>query len=291
MMSNAPYSPQLFRDSRLAVEIQSRKTMDVTSNMMLPQFADRVHHMREFSRMAPGSIHIDPFAERISWFKVIGRGFALLKNLLYDIPLIHTVFVVDEKGIIVGKMIVSIQPGAPQLAPSSAATPGRKSESFVEFETCEFIDYNQMVLDDFDDDDRSFFQGSMARGSSNDLLGSMASPFSPAKVASDSDMFASKSRSYAVGSSSSGLSSAPATYPLSKRKGEMYQFTITIVQVEGLSSDFGDVFCQFRFHNNSIANKARYCFGPLSPYVFIGWLCLFYGAVARQDGCFEVPAL
>ena len=67
--------------------------------------------MREYSMTALGTAPIDPFVERISWFKVIGRGFALLKNLLYDIPVEHELCLVDEKGFVVGRLRVAIYPG------------------------------------------------------------------------------------------------------------------------------------------------------------------------------------
>ena len=67
--------------------------------------------MREYSLMSPGTAPIDPFVERISWFKVVGRSFALMKNLLYDIPIEHTLFVVDDKGFVIGRIRVAIFPG------------------------------------------------------------------------------------------------------------------------------------------------------------------------------------
>ena len=62
--------------------------------------------------MAPGSAHIDPFVERISWFKVIGRSFGLLRNLLYEIPIEYELFIVDDKGFAIGRLRIAIIPGA-----------------------------------------------------------------------------------------------------------------------------------------------------------------------------------
>ena len=64
---------------------------------------------------APGTAPIDPFVERISWFKVIGRSFTLLKNLLYEVPIEQELFITDEKGHVIGRIRVAIYPGQPRM--------------------------------------------------------------------------------------------------------------------------------------------------------------------------------
>ena len=36
-----------------------------------------------------------------------------------------------------------------------------------------------------------------------------------------------------------------------------YRFTIKVLEIQGLPNTYGDVFCQFKFYNNSLANKAN----------------------------------
>lgn len=40
----------------------------------------------------------DPFYDRFPWFRMVGRAFVYLNNLLHNVPLIHKVAVVNEKG-------------------------------------------------------------------------------------------------------------------------------------------------------------------------------------------------
>ncbi|CAJ0951418.1 unnamed protein product, partial [Mesorhabditis belari] len=52
----------------------------------------------------------DPFYDRFPWFRMIGRAFVYLSNLLHDVPLIHKVAVVNEKGEVKGYLKVAIEP-------------------------------------------------------------------------------------------------------------------------------------------------------------------------------------
>ncbi|CAI4224627.1 unnamed protein product [Auanema sp. JU1783] len=52
----------------------------------------------------------DPFYDRFPWFRMIGRAFVYLSNLLHNVPLIHKVAVVNEKGEVKGYLKVSIEP-------------------------------------------------------------------------------------------------------------------------------------------------------------------------------------
>ena len=51
----------------------------------------------------------DPFYDRFPWFRLIGRSFIYLSNLLYNVPLIHKVAIVNEKGIVKGWLSVALQ--------------------------------------------------------------------------------------------------------------------------------------------------------------------------------------
>lgn len=51
----------------------------------------------------------DPFYDRFPWFRMVGRGFVYLSNLLYPITLIHKVAIVNEKGDVRGYLKVAVQ--------------------------------------------------------------------------------------------------------------------------------------------------------------------------------------
>ena len=51
----------------------------------------------------------DPFYDRFPWFRLIGRSFVYLSNLLHRVPLIHKVAIVSEKGVVKGWLSVALQ--------------------------------------------------------------------------------------------------------------------------------------------------------------------------------------
>ena len=51
----------------------------------------------------------DPFYDRFPWFRLIGRTFVYLSNLLLPINLIQKVPIVNEKGDVKGYLRVAIQ--------------------------------------------------------------------------------------------------------------------------------------------------------------------------------------
>lgn len=51
----------------------------------------------------------DPFYDRFPWFRVIGRSFIYLSNLLYPIPLVQKVAIVNERGDVKGYLRVAVQ--------------------------------------------------------------------------------------------------------------------------------------------------------------------------------------
>lgn len=56
-----------------------------------------------------GMLGGDPFYDRYPWFRLIGRSFIYLSNLLVPFSLVHKVAVVGEKGEVKGHMTVSVR--------------------------------------------------------------------------------------------------------------------------------------------------------------------------------------
>lgn len=52
----------------------------------------------------------DPFYDRFPWFRMVGRAFIYLSNLLYPVPLVHKVAIVNERGDVRGYLRVAVQP-------------------------------------------------------------------------------------------------------------------------------------------------------------------------------------
>jgi len=51
----------------------------------------------------------DPFYDRFPWFRMLGRSFVYLSNLMYPVPLIHKVAIVNEKGDVKGYLRIAVQ--------------------------------------------------------------------------------------------------------------------------------------------------------------------------------------
>lgn len=52
----------------------------------------------------------DPFYDRFPWFRLIGKSFVYLSNLLYSVNIIQKIPIVNEKGDVKGFLRVAIQP-------------------------------------------------------------------------------------------------------------------------------------------------------------------------------------
>jgi len=44
------------------------------------------------------------------WFRMVGRSFIYLSNLLYPVPLVHKVAIVNERGDVRGYLRIAVQP-------------------------------------------------------------------------------------------------------------------------------------------------------------------------------------
>ncbi|KFD70523.1 hypothetical protein M514_01024 [Trichuris suis] len=51
----------------------------------------------------------DPFYDRFPWFRLVGRAFVYLTNLLFNVPLVHKVSIVNEKGEVQGYLRIGVQ--------------------------------------------------------------------------------------------------------------------------------------------------------------------------------------
>jgi len=51
----------------------------------------------------------DPFYDRFPWFRRVGRAVVYLSNLMYPVPLIHRIAIVNEKGDVKGYLRVAVQ--------------------------------------------------------------------------------------------------------------------------------------------------------------------------------------
>ena len=84
-------------------------------------FRQRLELMREMyqngAEKSPGSPDVgldhangsDPFYDRFPWFRRVGRAVVFLSNLMYPVPLIHRIAIVNERGDVKGFLRVAVQ--------------------------------------------------------------------------------------------------------------------------------------------------------------------------------------
>lgn len=100
----------------VAVEVNDQKNGAI-HYWSLAKLKQRLEMMRELYHSDGDSydynveslIGYDPFYDRFPWFRVIGRSFVYLSNLLYPIPLVQKVAIVNEAGDVKGYLRVAVQ--------------------------------------------------------------------------------------------------------------------------------------------------------------------------------------
>lgn len=125
LLSNTLYTP-LSNDLKDKSENPSRTVVAVEVNdqkngaihyWSLGKLKQRLDMMRElyhsdgesYDYNVESLIGYDPFYDRFPWFRIIGRSFVYLSNLLYPIPLVQKVAIVNESGDVKGYLRVAVQ--------------------------------------------------------------------------------------------------------------------------------------------------------------------------------------
>lgn len=98
----------------LAVEVKDMKN-GASHYWSLKKLRDRLEDMRFMYETAAESTSkisfdgVDPFYDSLPWFRLIGRSFVYLSNLVYGVPLEQSVPIVSESGDIQGHLDISIK--------------------------------------------------------------------------------------------------------------------------------------------------------------------------------------
>lgn len=100
----------------VAVEVNDQKNGAI-HYWSMAKLKQRLEMMRElyhgdsdnYDYNVESLIGYDPFYDRFPWFRVIGRSFIYLSNLLYPIPLVQKVAIVNECGDVKGYLRVAVQ--------------------------------------------------------------------------------------------------------------------------------------------------------------------------------------
>ncbi|XP_026321724.1 kinesin-like protein unc-104 isoform X4 [Hyposmocoma kahamanoa] len=186
----------------------------------------------------------DPFYDRFPWFRLVGRSFVYLSNLLYPVPLIHKVAIVNEKGDVKGYLRVAVQAVIDAEKNNGEFAAGVKQSAKISFD--EDVAPTRSRLKALASVDKNNMMNL------EDRIGEM--PDSNIKIeelgAVECDADADSGR----GDSSLASELKDEELPEHLTLGREFTFRVTVLQAHAVSTDYADVFCQFNFlHRNEDA--------------------------------------
>ncbi|XP_061422243.1 kinesin-like protein KIF1B isoform X16 [Lethenteron reissneri] len=244
----------------VAVEVQDLKN-GATHYWSLDKLRQRLGTMREMYDRAgeissnasedgePGMTGHDPFYDRFPWFRLVGRAFVYLSNLLYPVPLVHTAAVANERGEVKGFLRVAVQAiTADDEAPDYGSGVRQSGTAKISFDDQYFRK----------GDREAFLQEELPAevGASQEELRVVEGQGPP--MDTDSlDEEENNNNNVASSQSESGSElGSPARVlrgALAERAGEhlalgsTFTFRVTVLQASGIPPEYADIFCQFNF--------------------------------------------
>uniref|UniRef100_A0A8C2E5L4 plus-end-directed kinesin ATPase n=1 Tax=Cyprinus carpio TaxID=7962 RepID=A0A8C2E5L4_CYPCA len=245
-----PPEPEKERDTRsfprtvVAVEVQDLKN-GATHYWSLEKLKQRLDQMREMydragemassnpSEDVEGALTgSDPFYDRFHWFKLVGRAFVYLSNLLYPVPLVHRVAIVTEKGEVRGFLRVGVQAiAADEEAPDYGSGVRQSGTAKISFDN----EYFKKVQSDFS-------SVVMTRsGLSLEELRIVEGQGQSSEVITPSEEM---NRINDMGECRSIVHDGLAEH---LEVGSIFTFRVTVLQASSVPPEYADIFCQFNF--------------------------------------------
>uniref|UniRef100_A0AAR2K7J0 plus-end-directed kinesin ATPase n=1 Tax=Pygocentrus nattereri TaxID=42514 RepID=A0AAR2K7J0_PYGNA len=229
----------------VAVEVQDQKN-GATHYWTLEKLRQRLDLMREmYDRAAevPSSAmedcdHTltggDPFYDRFPWFRLVGRAFVYLSNLLYPVPLVHRVAIVSEKGEVKGFLRVAVQAiSADEEAPDYGSGVRQSGTAKISFEDQQF--------EKFQTDSCS---GGMSHSNtSQEELRIVEGEGQNSEIGLSADEVNNNTCTKALGLIRPNLDKVFQHLKI----GSTFTFRVTVLQASSISAEYADIFCQFNF--------------------------------------------
>ncbi|XP_058493688.1 kinesin-like protein KIF1A isoform X15 [Solea solea] len=182
----------------------------------------------------------DPFYDRFPWFRLVGRAFVYLSNLLYPVPLVHRVAIVSEKGEVKGFLRVAVQAiSADEEAPDYGSGVRQSGTAKISFEDQQYEKFqsescsvglsrtgiSQEELRIVEGEGQSAEMGPSADEVNNNTCAAGDEPENPLKPVEDGQLDAVEHL----------------------RIGDVFTFRVTVLQASSISAEYADIFCQFNF--------------------------------------------
>ncbi|XP_076760955.1 kinesin family member unc-104 isoform X7 [Xylocopa sonorina] len=232
----------------VAVEVQDTKN-GATHYWTLDKLRQRLELMREMyhneAELSPTSPDFniesitggDPFYDRFPWFRMVGRSFVYLSNLMYPVPLIHKVAIVNEKGDVKGYLRVAVQ-------------------AVIEEENSEYSSgVRQSARISFEDD----LFGNQKQNKRNTLLTQTLEKnrqimLHEERVVEGHNEHKDTKDEDDIGDADSGKGDSSVSSDMKEEDlpdhlqlGSEFTFRVTVLQAMGISTEYADIFCQFNF--------------------------------------------
>uniref|UniRef100_A0A3B5L501 plus-end-directed kinesin ATPase n=1 Tax=Xiphophorus couchianus TaxID=32473 RepID=A0A3B5L501_9TELE len=226
----------------VAVEVQDQKN-GATHYWTLEKLRQRLDLMREmYDRAAelPSSTvddcdHAltggDPFYDRFPWFRLVGRAFVYLSNLLYPVPLVHRVAIVSEKGEVKGFLRVAVQAiSADEEAPDYGSGVRQSGTAKISFEDNQFEKFQS----------ESCPGGLPHSNTSQEELRIVEGEGQNVEIGISADEVNNNT-------CAGELSLSPEKALSHLKIGSTFTFRVTVLQASSISAEYADIFCQFNF--------------------------------------------
>ncbi|XP_077284467.1 kinesin family member unc-104 [Arctopsyche grandis] len=233
-----PYPPTC-----VAVEVTDTKN-GATHYWTLEKLRQRLELMREMyhneAELSPTSPDYniesltggDPFYDRFPWFRMVGRCFVYLSNILYPVPLIHKVAIVNEKGDVKGYLRVAVQ--AVVEEENADFVNGVKQSAKIAFDEdmAPKTKNKQITLNLNEKNNMHNLEDRIVEGQESIKIEELA-------LECDADS--------GRGDSSVASELKEEDLPDHLTPGKDFTFRVTVLQAQGISTEYADVFCQFNF--------------------------------------------
>nr|XP_028586617.1 kinesin-like protein KIF1A isoform X17 [Podarcis muralis] len=240
----------------VAVEVQDQKN-GATHYWTLEKLRQRLDLMREmYDRAAevPSSVIEDcdnvvtggdPFYDRFPWFRLVGRAFVYLSNLLYPVPLVHRVAIVSEKGEVKGFLRVAVQAiSADEEAPDYGSGVRQSGTAKISFDDQHFEKFQSESCP---------VVGMSRSGTSQEELRivegqGQVTDIGPSADEVNNNTCAATPEDLLLDSSEKSVVDGPLEAALEHLKlGSIFTFRVTVLQASSISAEYADIFCQFNF--------------------------------------------
>ncbi|XP_041888155.1 kinesin-like protein KIF1B isoform X18 [Corvus kubaryi] len=251
-----PAEPEKSRDCRpfprtvVAVEVQDLKN-GATHYWSLEKLKQRLELMREMydraGEVASGTQEepestltgSDPFYDRFHWFKLVGRAFVYLSNLLYPVPLIHRVAVVSEKGEVRGFLRVAVQAiAADEEAPDYGSGIRQSGTAKISFDN-EYFDKSDFSSVAMTRSGLSLEELRIVEGQ-----GQNSEVTTPPEEINRMNELDLKSATLDGKMTMEGFTEEIGDH---LKLGSVFTFRVTVLQASGILPEYADIFCQFNF--------------------------------------------